>query len=278
MRKKRPCFTTAMLSRFSKMLALVPTLAASLVLFAGMASAHVTVKPNSTAPGAWETYTIKVPVEKDIPTVKVSLKIPEGLDFKQYRAVPDWKIELTKNSTDRITVVTWIAEGEGILPGEFQQFDFVAKNPGSDAELAWDAFQYYSDGSIVEWTGDAGSEKPHSITQVTLQDTGVGSPAGTSQHSHDHDHDQSGSSNPGLAGDHDAEQEHAQNSNNAVEATAGVLSEPAQEGAAPGDVVSDAASSSAGSANIWTIALSSAALLLSIIALGITLLRTKKSA
>ncbi|WP_334074875.1 YcnI family copper-binding membrane protein [Paenibacillus sp. A14] len=157
-------------SRFSLSCA---TVLLGFTLFAGWASAHVTVKPGTSAPGAWETYSIKVPVEKDIPTVKVSLKIPEGLDFKQYRPVPDWKVELTKNDDGQVTAVAWVAEGKGIGPGEFQQFEFVGKNPDSDSALAWDAFQYYSDGSIVEWIGEKDSDNPHSITKVTADAAGA---------------------------------------------------------------------------------------------------------
>ncbi len=48
----------------------------ALIVFVGSASAHVTVKPQVSAPGAWETYTIKIPVEKDVNTTKVALKVP----------------------------------------------------------------------------------------------------------------------------------------------------------------------------------------------------------
>ncbi|GAA0134829.1 hypothetical protein YSY43_16690 [Paenibacillus sp. YSY-4.3] len=246
----------------TKSMALAPAVAACLLLFAGIASAHVTVKPGTTAPGAWESYTIKVPVEKDIPTVKVSLKIPEGLDFKQYRSIPDWKVELTKDSSDKVTVVTWTSEGEGILPGEFQQFDFVAKNPDTDAELAWDAFQYYNDGSIVEWTGGEGSEKPHSIT-VVASSPDTGSAADSASHSHSHDHDQASGSNSDHAGNSSAENTTAQGSTNAAEASAAPVS---------------AAAESASPANTWTIVLSSAALLISLIALGLAISGKKKSA
>lgn len=264
MRKKLPSLTAI----WAKSMALIPAVAASLLLFTGIASAHVTVSPASTAPGAWETYTIKVPVEKDIPTVKVALKIPEGLDFKQYRAIPDWKVELTKDSAERITVVTWTAEGEGILPGEFQQFDFVAKNPGSDAELAWDAFQYYNDGSIVEWTGDEGSEKPHSITVVTSS-TDADSASASASHSHGHDNghesDQAGNS-AGHEGNSSVE---GTDQNSGTEAAA-------ETAAAP---VSELEAAENGSPiGTWTIILASAALVISLIALGLAIRGTKKSA
>ncbi|WP_051404801.1 hypothetical protein [Bacillus cihuensis] len=36
-----------------------------------------------------------------------------------------------------------------------------------EGKAAWDAYQYYKDGSVVEWTGDKGSNLPHSITSIT---------------------------------------------------------------------------------------------------------------
>ncbi|OQM44547.1 hypothetical protein B6A27_16245 [Anoxybacillus sp. UARK-01] len=136
-------------------------------LFSGIASAHVTVKPNISAPGSWETYTIKIPVEKEIPTTKVTLKVPEGAEFVSYQPASGWKVITEKDASGKVTTVTWEATGEGLLPGEFQQFYFMAKNPEQEGTLAWDAYQYYKDGSVVEWTGDESSQTPHSVTEIS---------------------------------------------------------------------------------------------------------------
>lgn len=165
----------------------LPTIA-GLFLFAGIASAHVKVNPNVSAPGAWETYTIKIPVEKEIPTTKVTLKIPDGVEFEQYQPAPDWKVTTKKDASGKVTMVTWEATGDGIQPGEFQQFNFVAKNPDKDGSVAWDAYQYYKDGSIVEWTGDEKSDTPHSITTITTSQANVSQPA-----AHDHNADKTAS-------------------------------------------------------------------------------------
>ena len=152
-------------------------------LFAGAASAHVSIQPAVSTPSAWETYTLKVPVEKDIATTKVVVKIPEGVTFVNYQPVPEWKVTLDKGPSNNVQTVTWTATGEGILAGQFQQFTFAAKNPESEADIAWDAFQYYKDGSIVEWNGKEGSATPHSVTKVNTANT-----APEHQDSH-HEHD-----------------------------------------------------------------------------------------
>lgn len=154
--------TTNMNRTFKKLMALAAPASAAMLLFATVASAHVTVLPKESATGAWETYTMKVPVEKDVNTNKVVLKMPEGVEFQQYEPIPGW----TTTVDESAGTVTWEAEGDGIAAGEFQRFTFVAKNPATEGEAAWDAFQYYTDGSIVEWTGDENADTPHSITTI----------------------------------------------------------------------------------------------------------------
>jgi uncharacterized protein YcnI len=147
-----------------------------LFLFSSVVSAHVTVVPQTSTTGAWETYTVKVPVEKNVATTKVTIKAPAGVEIKSYQPVPGWKYSDEKDANGIIKSFTFEATGEGILPGQFQQFTFVGKNPENAAKAAWDAFQYYKDGSVVEWTGDEGTDSPHSITEIV---------AGTSTDGHD---------------------------------------------------------------------------------------------
>ncbi|MFB5268893.1 YcnI family protein [Paenibacillus enshidis] len=173
---------------------------AGALLFAGIASAHVTVSPAVSQPEAWETYTIKVPVEKDVATTKVALKIPEGVEFKQYEPIPGWKVSTTAADSGAVKTVTWTAEGKGILAGQYQRFSFVAVNPSAEAKVAWDAFQYYADGSIVEWTGDEGSDLPHSVTTVTADPAAAPEQSGHNDAKTGHD------GTPGAADTNEGEQ------------------------------------------------------------------------
>lgn len=143
----------------------------SLFFFSSIASAHVTVVPKTSATGAWETYTLKVPVEKEVATTKVTIKTPAGVEIMSYQPVPGWKYSSDKDAAGKVKTFTFEATGEGILAGQFQQFVFVAKNPDKATKAAWDAFQYYKDGSVVEWTGDEGSDSPHSITDIVTAAT-----------------------------------------------------------------------------------------------------------
>ena len=145
----------------------------SLFFFSSSAEAHVTVMPKTSTTGAWETYTLKVPVEKDMATTKVTIKVPQGVEVMSYQPVPGWTYTTEKDASGKIKTFTFEATGEGILPGQFQQFVYVAKNPVQATKAAWDAFQYYKDGTVVEWTGDEESDAPHSLTDIVTSSTTV---------------------------------------------------------------------------------------------------------
>ncbi|EUJ24408.1 hypothetical protein PGRAN_00770 [Listeria grandensis FSL F6-0971] len=136
---------------------------AMLVISPVLASAHVTVAPTESTTGAWETYTVKVPVEKDSPTMKLVIKIPTGVAFQSYEPVPGWNVVV--NKTDN--TVTWTATAGGIKNGQFQRFSFVAQNPDKAETVDWNAYQYYQDGSIVEWTGNEDADYPHATTTIS---------------------------------------------------------------------------------------------------------------
>lgn len=141
------------------------------LFFQTTASAHVVVKPDQSQAGAWETYTIKIPTEKNVPTKKVVLKIPDGSGFEGYQPASGWDVTTQKDTNGKVKSVTWTAKGAGIKPGEFQQFQFTVENPKKTTQLAWDAYQYYQDGSIVEWTKKEGADTPHSITKIVKSAT-----------------------------------------------------------------------------------------------------------
>lgn len=151
---------------FRKIAALAVPAAAALMVFAAVASAHVTVSPTQSSAGAWETYTLKVPSEKDIATVQIDLRIPAGAAFKQYEAAPGWDVTVDGDK------VSWIANGDGILAGQFQRFYFTVQNPAAAGDIAWNAYQHYADGSVVQWSGEEGSESPHSITAIAEASSG----------------------------------------------------------------------------------------------------------
>jgi uncharacterized protein YcnI len=150
-----------------KLLSLTVAMISTMTIFAGAASAHVTVVPNETAQGKYEVFTVKVPTEsEDIPTTKVEVKIPETVDVTRFEPKPDWNYEVERDASGKITSVTWTAKGEGLSPTEFGMFNMSGKVNDDAKEIVWKSYQTYQDGSVVEWVGAEDAEKPASVTIV----------------------------------------------------------------------------------------------------------------
>ncbi|MBW7460709.1 YcnI family protein, partial [Paenibacillus sepulcri] len=135
----------------------------SLFLFAGIASAHVTVQPAETTQGTYEVFTVRVPSEEENVTTKsVQVKVPEGAAVSRVQPKPGWKVELEKTAENAIASITWTAEGEGLAQTEFDEFRIQGRVADDAKELVWKAYQTYSDNTVVEWVGADGSDHPAS--------------------------------------------------------------------------------------------------------------------
>jgi uncharacterized protein YcnI len=149
------------------------------VIFAGIASAHVVVYPKDTIQGAYEKFTVRVPTEKDVPTVKVEVKFPtDSVSVSRFEPKPGWNYEISKDASGKITGVIWTATGNGLSSTEFGDFNMQGKVADNATQIMWKAYQTYKDGSVVEWVGAAGSDKPASVTTVKAK------PAGAAADSH----------------------------------------------------------------------------------------------
>lgn len=150
-----------------KLFAIFPAMLAVLFVFAGVASAHVTVAPNQVPANSWQKFVVKVPTEKDIPTTKVKVVVPDGAEVMQVEPVPGWTFNAVKDANGKITALTWTADGKGLLPGQFIEFPIMAKVAQDAKGLRWKAYQTYSDGSLVKWIGPEDSDHPASVTKIT---------------------------------------------------------------------------------------------------------------
>ena len=129
-----------------------------------MVFAHAVVLPKASTPGANEMYVLRVPNERDVPTLKVEIRFPEGLRVVSFGDVPGWKLQVLTDSIQRVTGAVWT----GILPRErFVEFPFIAVNPKDSATLNWPTYQTYEGGERVEWTGPDSSYTPVSSTLVS---------------------------------------------------------------------------------------------------------------
>ena len=124
---------------------------------------HVTVQPKESAVGATQTYTMRVPTEKFVPTVRVEVEFPSSLNVSSIEPKTGWKIEEKKDASGKLVGVVL----SGSIPtGESSQFNFTARNPSEEGKLSLKVIQIYEDGSKSEWTGAEGSRTPSPVTEV----------------------------------------------------------------------------------------------------------------
>lgn len=173
--------------------------AAAAILFtlAGPASAHVTVNPNTAAPGAYTKVSFRVPTESDtLSTTKVEVNLPTETPIASVslKPLPGWTAATVESKlatpiksddgeiTEAVTKITWTADAaSAIKPGQFQEFDVSLGPLPASGQVVFKALQTYSDGSIVRWidapTTD-GSEPEHPAPVLKLAAAAAGaSPA-----------------------------------------------------------------------------------------------------
>jgi uncharacterized protein YcnI len=149
-----------------KILITLPLIFVLLSLLVGVASAHVVVNPENAIKGTFQEFTVRVPNEKDIPTVKVELDVPAAVDISQFNPVPGWKYDLTKDSSGKITMIIWTSTGDGIAASQFEKFTIAGLISKNATAIDWKAHQTYQNGSVVDWVGNDTSDTPAPVTKV----------------------------------------------------------------------------------------------------------------
>ena len=139
---------------------MVPVVAIATFLPA-VSFAHVTVRPRESAPGAEDKYTVRVPTEGAVATVKLELEIPDGVTVLDVPH-PEGATHEVKRRNGRITAIVWTKE---IKPKEAAEFTFTARNPKSGEVITWKAHQHFADGTAADWVGPP-DKRPASTTKL----------------------------------------------------------------------------------------------------------------
>lgn len=148
-----------------------------MLLLVGSAAAHVTVLPAEVPAGAFVSFTVRVPGEKDVPTVSVRVEFPEGVIVSRFQPKPGWERAVEKDTAGRIVAAVW--SGGQISADEYEEFTFLARTPPEPGPLAFRAFQTYEGGEVVVWAGGAEDAEPAPVVEVTLNSTGTPEPEAT---------------------------------------------------------------------------------------------------
>jgi uncharacterized protein YcnI len=157
----------------------------ALTAAATAASAHVTVDPDTAAPGSYTKVSFRVPNEEpsaDTTKLEVDLPTDHPIASVSVRAVPGWtiKVATTKlatpiksddaETTKAVSRITW--SGGKIAPGRFEEFDVsLGPLPTGTDRLLFKAAQTYSDGTVVHWDqdpGNGGQEPEHPAPELHL--------------------------------------------------------------------------------------------------------------
>jgi uncharacterized protein YcnI len=143
---------------------------AATLLWTGSLGAHAVVFPSEASTGAYQKYVLRVPNERDFPTVAVAITFPSGVRVISFDEVPGWTLQATPKGEGEYAVAVWT----GVLPaGRFVEFGFIGVNPSEPTTLKWDVVQTYEDGTEVSWTGPLESSTPASVTAVVAPATDV---------------------------------------------------------------------------------------------------------
>jgi uncharacterized protein YcnI len=137
---------------------------------ASLTLAHIRIAPTESAPGAREKYTMRVPNEKQVATIRVEGEFPAGINIYDFEFKPGWKIDFKKDEMGKIVGATWLGR---IVPYEFVEFGMLGINPKEETALVWKFVQYYEDGSKEEFTGPVGSRLPSPVTMLRKPETTV---------------------------------------------------------------------------------------------------------
>ncbi len=128
------------------------------------------MNPEKAPADSFTRFALRVPTEEEVPTVKVSVQLPEGLDEVTFQPKPGWK------RTQSGRVVTW--SGGEIGVGEFDEFGLSVHLPNTPGEtLIFPATQTYANGKVVHWIGALTADEP--APHVTLEAAESAAPATT---------------------------------------------------------------------------------------------------
>lgn len=165
--------------------AVVASAAAGVMIFgAGIASAHVTVDPSTTAAGAYAVLAFSIPHGCDgSATTQVAIKIPDGVTSVTPTVNPNWTIEKKMETlatpiddghggqvTERVDQVVYTAVTP--LPADMRDvFELSVKLPDTAGErLVFPAVQTCEVGETawIETAADGQPEPDHPAPFVTL--------------------------------------------------------------------------------------------------------------
>jgi hypothetical protein len=137
--------------------------AAAWLACAAVASAHVEVLPSTATLNESTQFTVRVPTERDVPTVRVQVLFPPEITVYSFaEPPPGWRMTPLTRPDGRFRGVVY--SGGSIGVARYADFTMLG-TPFSAGQALWPSRQTYADGQVKPWTGppeQPGQEAPES--------------------------------------------------------------------------------------------------------------------
>lgn len=162
------------LLRRRRLIAFLATIAGTLAA-AGPALAHAIISPPVAETKVLQQFTLSVPTEKEgATTTKIVLTVPSGFAVDSYEPEPGWTRSVKATGSGESAVVNTITWSGGKVPTEEDSVFRLNASVPSAKTLVFQVKQYYSDGTVVDWSGAESSDTP-APTVRAVSDLGGGS-------------------------------------------------------------------------------------------------------
>lgn len=110
---------------------------------------HIDLDPRQSLSKRWETYTVRIPNETQVPTVKIHVVVPEAFEIEMVEHSEIWQIETSRDDRGFVRELTW--SGGRIPPQTFGEVKFLARNPEKPGLYNWQFTQYDETGDAAPW-------------------------------------------------------------------------------------------------------------------------------
>jgi uncharacterized protein YcnI len=116
---------------------------------AGVARAHVLIRPQHAPPGTLVLFTVLSPDEKGVPLTGLRLSIPTTLVVSSIGDTAGYSAQIVRDQNFRPIALTW--QGGHTTPAHLALFHFAALTPPQPATVTLTGVQTFADGSTRIW-------------------------------------------------------------------------------------------------------------------------------
>jgi hypothetical protein len=116
---------------------------------AGVAGAHVLIRPQRARTGTLVLFTVLSPDEKSVTLTGLRLSIPTNLVVSSIGDTPGYSAQIVRDQSYRPIALSW--QGGHTMPAHLALFHFAALTPPQPATVTLTGVQTFADGSTRIW-------------------------------------------------------------------------------------------------------------------------------